>query len=72
VWVNVAGRYIFCDHSDVDGSEAAFSSRLEAQQQTPASAWIANRAPRIVNTIFAQEKVNQAKTITKIDSTTRQ
>lgn len=70
--VDVAGWHIFYNYSDVDGSEAAFSSCLEAQQQAPANAWIASMAPRTVNTILAQEKVSQAKTITKIDSTTRQ
>ncbi|MCP4607182.1 MAG: hypothetical protein GY845_00505 [Planctomycetes bacterium] len=63
---------MLCNYWDAGGSDAALSSLLEAQQQAPANAWIASMAPRMVNTILAQEKVSQAKTITKIDSTTRQ
>jgi hypothetical protein len=63
---------MFYNYSVAGGSDAALSSHLEAQQQAPANAWTASMAPRTVSTILAQEKVSQAKTITKIDSTTRQ
>jgi hypothetical protein len=44
-------------------------SRIDAQQQVPTNARIANSAPKTVKAILAQETCHQAKTITKIANT---